>query len=29
LEAHQKADGSVSVPKVLRPYMGCDVLNRR
>ena len=25
LENYQQADGSVIVPKVLRPYMGCDV----
>ncbi len=26
LENHQRADGSVSVPAALRPYLGCDVL---
>ena len=26
LENYQQADGSVIVPKVLRPYMGCDVI---
>ena len=26
LENNQQADGSVIVPKVLRPYMGCDVI---
>ena len=26
LENYQRADGSVIVPKVLRPYMGCDVI---
>lgn len=26
LENYQQADGSVTVPKVLRPYMGCDVI---
>ena len=26
LENYQQADGSVVVPKVLRPYMGCDVI---
>ena len=26
LEKYQQADGSVIVPKVLRPYMGCDVI---
>jgi seryl-tRNA synthetase len=27
LEHHQNADGSVSVPEVLRPYLGTDVLS--
>ena len=26
LENYQQADGSVILPKVLRPYMGCDVI---
>jgi seryl-tRNA synthetase len=26
LENHQRADGSVTVPAALRPYLGCDVL---
>ena len=26
LENYQQADGSVIVPKVMRPYMGCDVI---
>ncbi len=26
LENYQNPDGSVTVPKVLRPYMGCDVI---
>ena len=26
LETHQRADGSVTVPEVLRPYLGLDVL---
>jgi len=26
LENYQNADGSITVPEVLRPYMGCDVL---
>lgn len=26
LENYQQADGSVIVPKVLRPYLGCDVI---
>lgn len=26
IENYQQADGSVIVPKVLRPYMGCDVI---
>ena len=27
LENHQKADGSINIPKVLRPWVGCDVLS--
>lgn len=27
LENYQNADGSITVPEVLRPYMGCDVLS--
>ena len=26
MENYQQADGSVVVPEVLRPYMGCDVI---
>ncbi len=26
LENYQNADGSITVPEVLRPYMGCDIL---
>lgn len=26
LENYQNADGSITVPEVLRPYMGCDVI---
>ena len=26
LENYQQADGSIVVPEVLRPYMGCDVI---
>ena len=26
LENYQNADGTVTVPEVLRPYMGCDVI---
>ena len=26
LETYQRADGSVGVPEVLRPYVGCDVI---
>jgi seryl-tRNA synthetase len=26
LETYQRADGSISVPDVLRPYVGCDVI---
>src|SRR4029078_12340019 len=26
LENYQRADGSIEVPEVLRPYVGCDVL---
>ena len=28
LENYQNADGSVTVPEVLRPYMGCDKIER-
>ncbi|MDX1650753.1 MAG: serine--tRNA ligase, partial [Myxococcota bacterium] len=28
LENHQRADGTVEVPKALRPYVGRDVLGR-
>ena len=28
LETHQRADGSVTVPEVLRPYVGADVIAR-
>lgn len=28
LENYQQADGSVVVPEVLRPYMGCDVIKK-
>jgi len=27
LENYQQADGSVAIPEVLRPYMGCDTMN--
>ena len=27
LENYQNADGSITVPEVLRPYMGCDIIN--
>lgn len=27
LEGYQQADGTVIIPKVLRPYMGCSVLS--
>lgn len=27
LENYQNADGSITVPEVLRPYMGCDVIS--
>ena len=27
LEIYQQADGSVIIPKVLRPYMGCALLS--
>ena len=26
LETYQRADGSVTIPEVLRPYVGADVL---
>jgi seryl-tRNA synthetase len=26
LENYQNADGSITVPEVLRPYMGCDII---
>ena len=29
MENYQQADGSVVVPEVLRPYMGCDVITKR
>jgi seryl-tRNA synthetase len=29
LENYQQADGSVVVPEVLRPYMGCEVITGR
>ena len=29
IENYQNADGSVSVPEVLRPYMGCDVIKAK
>jgi seryl-tRNA synthetase len=29
LENYQQADGSVVVPEVLRPYMGCDVITAK
>ncbi len=29
LEQYQQQDGSVIVPEVLRPYMGCDVITKR
>ena len=28
LENYQNADGSITVPEVLRPYMGCDKIER-
>ncbi len=28
LENYQQADGSVKVPEVLKPYMGCDVITK-
>ena len=28
LENYQNADGSVTVPEVLRPYMGCDRITK-
>ncbi|MEO1614882.1 MAG: serine--tRNA ligase [Planctomycetota bacterium] len=29
LENHQRADRSINVPKVLRPWMGCDVIEAK
>ncbi|MBW2294252.1 MAG: hypothetical protein JRG94_18350 [Deltaproteobacteria bacterium] len=29
LENHQRADGSVAIPKVLQPYMGRDAIGPR
>ena len=29
LENYQQADGSVVIPEVLRPYMGCDVITKQ
>ena len=29
LEQYQQADGTVVVPEVLRPFMGCDVITKR
>ncbi len=29
LENYQQADGTVTVPEVLRPYMGCDVIKKQ
>ncbi len=29
LETYQQADGTVIVPEVLRPYMGCEVIRGR
>ena len=26
IENYQNADGTITVPEVLRPYMGCDVI---
>ena len=26
MENYQNADGTITVPEVLRPYMGCDVI---
>jgi len=26
LENHQRADGTINVPEILRPWVGCDVL---
>ena len=28
IENYQQEDGSVIVPEVLRPYMGCDVIKK-
>ena len=29
LENHQRADGSIAIPKQLQPYVGCDVIGPR
>jgi len=29
LENYQQADGSVVIPEVLRPYMGCDIITKQ
>jgi seryl-tRNA synthetase len=29
LEVHQRADGTVAIPKALQPYMGREVIERR
>jgi seryl-tRNA synthetase len=29
LENYQRADGTVEVPEVLRPYMGTDVIGQQ
>ncbi len=29
LENYQNGDGTVTVPEVLRPYMGCDIIGRK
>ena len=26
IENYQNADGTITVPEALRPYMGCDVI---
>ena len=26
IENYQNADGTITVPEVLRPYMGCDII---
>ncbi|MBQ9973321.1 MAG: serine--tRNA ligase, partial [Firmicutes bacterium] len=28
LENYQNADGSVTIPEVLRPFMGCDAITK-